>query len=275
MIKEDVMTDLLFATDLDGTIIPRGGRISADALDALTKVLERGVTLVPATGRCLENLPPEILSLPDLRYCITSNGAVLMDLVDNRPLMQSLIPWEQAAQLLRQIRGEGIYSCVYAGNRMYNRTQLPDFMLRPDYLADVFYRNPVEDLPGFIERNHLGAETIFVAVWDPEPREEVRKMLSGIDGIVVTSSSMRNLEINALGTNKGEALAWLARRLGIGRDRIIVAGDNENDLEMLRCGGHTVVPEGSTREALALADDVVASCKEGGVVRFIREELLK
>jgi hydroxymethylpyrimidine pyrophosphatase-like HAD family hydrolase len=159
---------------------------------------------------------------------------------------------------------------VYADNHIYNRKTLPEFMARPDYLAGVFCKNTVDDLPGFIEERRIGVEKIFIAVWEPEIRSMLRVKLMKRPGIIISSSSMRNLEVNRLGTDKGIALRFLAGRLGLAREEIAAAGDNENDLQMLRFAGTAIVPSDGTPEAKAEAAVITDPCTEDGVARYIR-----
>ena len=42
--------------------------------------MDKGVYIVPATGRPLASLPPEVAQLPGIRYVITCNGAAVWDL---------------------------------------------------------------------------------------------------------------------------------------------------------------------------------------------------
>ena len=47
---------------------------------ALQAAVDKGVYIVPATGRPLASLPPEVAQLPGIRYVITCNGAAVWDL---------------------------------------------------------------------------------------------------------------------------------------------------------------------------------------------------
>ena len=74
----------LLAFDLDGTVLNDQKQLTPRTLAALTAAAERGVALVPATGRTAAGLPAALLALPGVRYAITSNGARVMDLAAGR-----------------------------------------------------------------------------------------------------------------------------------------------------------------------------------------------
>lgn len=65
----------MIALDLDRTTLNRNGRLSDENRKVLTELLNRGIHVIPASGRSLTSFPQEILTLPGLKYVITSNGA--------------------------------------------------------------------------------------------------------------------------------------------------------------------------------------------------------
>ena len=64
---------------------------------ALQAAADRGVAIVPTTGRPLGNLPPVVAPLPSIRYALTSNGAAVWDLGD-APLAAVYSRYSNAAQ---------------------------------------------------------------------------------------------------------------------------------------------------------------------------------
>ena len=57
------------------------------------------------------------------------------------------------------------------------------------------------------------------------------------EGLEISFSSDRYIEINAAGVNKGEGLRMLAEMLTIDMAQTMAIGDNFNDLEMIRAAG--------------------------------------
>ena len=54
--------------------------ISVKNMKAASDAFERGILIVPATGRSLYTIPKKVLELNCIRYVITSNGAGITDL---------------------------------------------------------------------------------------------------------------------------------------------------------------------------------------------------
>ena len=74
----------MIAFDLDGTTLQRGNVLSERNRQAMEKAAAAGVYVVPSTGRIVSFLPPCLTELPGIRYAITSNGAAVWDMQENR-----------------------------------------------------------------------------------------------------------------------------------------------------------------------------------------------
>ena len=89
----------LIALDLDGTLLDSQKRLSSRNRQALTECLERGIHIVPTTGRTVSGIPSVVRELPGVRYAITTNGAVVEDMKEDLTLSECTIPWELALKL--------------------------------------------------------------------------------------------------------------------------------------------------------------------------------
>lgn len=102
----------------------------------------------------------------------------------------------------------------------------------------------------------------------PERHLAVRRAaLDRFDGHAsVVWSDQTGIEILAAGTNKGEAVTWLAASLGIGMDEVAAVGDAPNDSEMLSLAGHSAAMRSAPPEVQACADVVVPPASELGIL---------
>lgn len=69
---------------------------------------------------------------------------------------------------------------------------------------------------------------------DMEEREEAWKELEREGVFELVGSLQYNIEINAVGVNKGTGLVNLGKMLGIRREEIMACGDGDNDIAMLK-----------------------------------------
>ena len=65
----------LVAADMDGTLLNRERKITKYTQNVIKKAMAQGVYFVPATGRAVNALPPELKEMEGIRYGIFSNGA--------------------------------------------------------------------------------------------------------------------------------------------------------------------------------------------------------
>lgn len=90
----------LVAMDLDGTLLRDSEEVTERGRKALAAAMDRGILVVPATGRTYTQLPPAIRN-GGMRYGILSNGAVIMDLLEKRPVWSGGIPVSTVLRLLK------------------------------------------------------------------------------------------------------------------------------------------------------------------------------
>lgn len=79
------------------------------------------------------------------------------------------------------------------------------------------------------------------------------------------------LEIFTAGTSKANAIHDLARQ--VGAERIVVFGDNRNDIAMLQAADHSVAVGNAFPEVKAAASEVIGPNTDDSVPRWILKEL--
>ena len=76
----------LIALDLDGTLLNMEKKVPQGNYQALKECEKAGIPIVPATGRGVGGIPPMIRELPAANYAITTNGAVVAYLKNNKAI---------------------------------------------------------------------------------------------------------------------------------------------------------------------------------------------
>ena len=110
-----------------------------------------------------------------------------------------------------------------------------------------------------------------LAVGDPgRPMEFLEAARAHFAGRAeVTVSHPEFLEFLAPGVSKGQAVRWLARRLGIPLDQALAMGDQFNDLEMIAGTGHGVAMPSSRPVSKAVARYLAPPLEEEGAAQII------
>ena len=272
----------LLAFDLDGTTITEHRYLSPENRRALLEAAERGVELVPCTGRMLSFLPPEIRELPGVRYVITSNGAAAVDLNTGKTVIQNLIPNEKALQVQEILDGYDIYIEYYRDGSAITKRGYPeraqrDFSLPDSRMHFVWGKSYtfIEDFAAHLRETKLCPEKINMPFLTADIRQELWQKLEGLGGLRLTSSLPNNLEINDAMAHKGAALLALAEQLGISKEETMAVGDNGNDVTMLEAAGCSVAVADGAPEALAAAKYITAAHDQDGVAKAIDAYILQ
>ena len=267
----------LLAFDLDGTVLNDRKQLTPRTLAALTAAAERGVALVPATGRTAAGLPAALLALPGVRYAITSNGARVMDLAAGRALRELYIP-RAAALAAYDILAK--YDCLAdlfqdgagyttAAHRAAAARFVPENLRA--YVLNT--RQVVPDLRAFIAGQERGIEKLTVFFLSEDERRRAWAEVAAL-GVDVVSSLPLNMEVNAAGVDKGAGLLALAGALGLSADALMAIGDGGNDTAMLRAAGLGVAMGNAFPEVKAAADFITADNNADGAARAVERFIL-
>ena len=272
----------LLAFDLDGTLLDDKKKLPKENLAALTEAAERGMVIVPATGRILRGVPETIRDLPFIRYYIVSNGAAVFDTQEDKTLYQADIPLELALRTYDYLDTlPVIYDCYqdeigWMSREMYERCA-PYFAYEPGILDLVNrLRIRVEDFKETLREKNRPLQKMQM-YFLPEDEEERKRQLKRIPELfpelAATTSVSNNIELNHVDATKGKAVLALAASLGIDREEILSFGDGSNDISMLQSAGLGVAMANSTPDVKAAADEITGSNNEAGVAKVIRRIL--
>jgi hydroxymethylpyrimidine pyrophosphatase-like HAD family hydrolase len=92
---------------------------------------------------------------------------------------------------------------------------------------------------------------------------------------VISSSSKKNIEINALGVNKGNALVRLCNFLNIDTKNIMTIGDEHNDVPMFKLTPYSVSFHSSPKDVKQYAGFIFDLPPSVLVGKAIEEIILK
>lgn len=270
----------LIALDLDGTLLREDKTISSRTRKALRAASEKGVFIVPTTGRYFGAMPQEVRELPYLRYAITINGAQAADVKTDEVIYRAEIGVEKTLAIMDYLDTLPVIYDAYIENDGFITRSMQEsvdrFVQDAHYLNMVLnFRKPVDDLKAFILAQGKPIQKTQLFTVDPAVRAEaLTELARRFDGLAVTSSFGGNVEINAENANKGAAMLALADYLGLKPSQTMAFGDGLNDVSMLRDAGIGVAMENASEEVKKNADYVTASNMDDGVARAIEKFVL-
>ena len=188
----------LIAFDLDGTVLDSLKRLSGRNRAALKACAEKGIVLVPATGRAAAGISPAIRDIPGVRYGITTNGGTITDLKTGEILDRQTISCEKALRLMKVIsRYHAMYD-PYINGRGITQPEFYDHMdefgLTPVIQEMVrATRDVVPNIQDYVKQTGAEVEKINIYLADLKDREPLQRELEQEEGLSITSSLYNNL----------------------------------------------------------------------------------
>ena len=266
--------------DLDGTLLTSEKELTEHTRQVLTEAIQRGVVVLPATGRPLTGIPEKVLHFPGIRYAVASNGSRIVDMKEGKVLLEQLVPYETGRKVLEICSGcDAMLEVYYDGVGYADREKLERIheyvpaapMAR--YIAGT--RRGVDDVLALFEERKASTDKVQ-AIFPTEElcREMWEKVKKEVPDIEITGALRNNIEVNAKGVNKGRGLLMLGEILGIRREEIMACGDGANDIAMLREAGLGVAMENALDTVKEAADVITLSNDCDGVAAAIEKYVL-
>lgn len=228
----------LFFTDLDGTLLDDQKRIPEENKAAISEALAQGHQIVISSGRAIVSVLLQAQELGLTRpgcFAIAYNGAAVIRCDTKEILYKKELSADLVRYIFAEAEKEKIHCQTYRGDFTLALHQTPE-------LARYDGNNKtkslvVSDISAEIEN---GAPKVLLADLTYSGRlEKFREKHQEIlkDKTESMFSCPEYLEYLPKNTDKGEAVLWLCRYLGIDPADAVAAGDAENDLPMLRVAG--------------------------------------
>ena len=265
----------LIAMDLDGTLVGPDLVLRPRTVAAFRAAVADGVQITIATGRMAKSARPFAETLGQTAPIIAYQGALIRAMwAHGAPLGKLLFHHPLPAAVARETLTWSTEHGLAAHVNHLERFVLPASDPRADdYSAFLGAQAEiVPDLIAWIQR----PVTKILAVGDaPRPTKLLAGARAHFAGRAeVTVSHPEFLEFLAPKVSKGEAVRWLARRLGIPLEQTMAIGDQFNDLEMIEGVGHGVAMPSAPPEVQAVARYIAPPLAEEGAAQVVEALVL-
>lgn len=260
----------LVALDLDDTILDRSLVLTPEVRRVIREVMDLGVMVTLSTGRMFQSAVPFARELGIALPLICYQGALIKDPVSSEVLFHQPVPLNEARQVIEIVQRWGLHINAYVNDELYVEHVTPEAE-RYVKIAQVPL-HPVGDLLSFLQE----PPTKIVVVSDEATINLTISELRAVFGetLYITESLPMFCEIAHPGVNKGVALEFLAKYLGVRREQTIAIGDGSNDLEMIEWAGLGVAMGNAPLEVRSAAELVTGTVQEDGAARALEEILL-
>ena len=245
--------------DLDGTLLNDQKKITPENQQAMQLALSRGHRIVIASGRPLKSalLQASQLGLDGAGcYVIAYNGGVVYDCLHQREVFRKTMEREDLYAVFDEANRRGVYIQTYDGDYVVVERRGNSAMARRYCSAIQMEFRVIGDV-----RRDLSAPPPKALLIDFEGRTATESMrqwiLHNLSGRVDTFfSSPSYLEVVPAGINKGRAVVEMCKALEIPLRNAVAAGDEANDISMIRAAGTGVAMKNASAEVKAAADYV-------------------
>jgi 5-amino-6-(5-phospho-D-ribitylamino)uracil phosphatase len=238
----------LIALDMDGTLLDGQDQVSDENRRVIKEAEKRGVAVVLSTGRSLKTARDYVLSLELSSYLVTVNGGEIWgpngELIDINPVDTDHIQWMH--ELSRKHK-TGFWA---TSSEDVWRNKMPEDVFSQKWLKFGFH----------IEEDDI--------------RESVLKELRNKGLFEISNSSLKNIEVNAIGINKAKGLKKVCSLLGISMENVMAVGDSLNDIAMITEAGLGIAMGNAQETVKEAADDITGTNLESGVAQAIQKWVL-
>jgi len=258
------------AFDLDDTLLRPDNTVSDYTVQVLHRAHERGIIILPASGRTRDSMFPTVERIGCASAFISCNGADIWT-TDQELLMQELLPVELAHEVARFASDRGVYCQTYSPSRFY-------YSVENDYAVSYAQSSSLEgeyvgDLTAFIQQPVTKLLMMDTPQRIAELYQEARTLFAGRASL--TCSKPYFLECNPLRATKGNALKWCAGHFGFDMSELLAFGDSLNDVSMLEAAGTGIAMGNAREDVKAMGFPLCGSNAEDGVARYIDEHILR
>ena len=268
-------TIYLVAVDMDGTLLHNDKSISDYTINVLRKIVEKGILLVPASGRPLNGMKAAVLNnVKGIKYAICSNGAMLMDVQKEKSISETGIPTEKALKALAYLEQFPVAVYVHTDKGTFRAEGWEKTGLSEKYPYIRFSEGNVKNLREFLRTSRVNVMKMGAYILTDNLAQKLLEKGSPIPGIVFLRTGDGIIELNSVDASKGNALCTLCKKLGISMENVLAIGDNENDISMLQAAGISVAMENAEDDVKQAAKFVAGHNEEDGAAHFLEEWVL-
>jgi Cof subfamily protein (haloacid dehalogenase superfamily) len=257
--------------DLDGTLMGADQKIQPRVAQAVAQTQAQGVIVTLATGRMFAATERFARELNITAPLICYQGGWVQAL-DGPVLRRSTLPTALARDAIALGVANGWHVLLYAEGRLFVEEFLHPV---PFYDALLGSGVTVGESWDTILATHAGVDKVLY-VADPEEiplmAVTLQDRFTGVAEVVRSHAMF--IEVVPLGVDKGAAVAWLAQHFDIAQAEVLAAGDQENDIAMIKWAGVGVAMGNATPAVQQVADWIAPPVTADGAAVLLEHFVL-
>lgn len=264
----------ILVLDIDGTLTDKRNVLTPFTLSTLTKVQQKGVKVVLASGRPTYGIMPlaKELGLDTFGgYILSFNGGKIINVSTMETIYESILEKELLPDLYQMTSQAGAVLLTYQNEFIITEDPDDKYAQHEMYLTKMKAKK-VEDFCAAVDF----APDKCLAVGDPEKLVPLEATIleKFSDKMNAYRSQDFFLELVPKGIDKAQSLERLLKHTGLEREEMIAVGDGFNDLSMIKYAGLGVAMENAQQAVKDAADYITLSNDEDGVAVMAHKFIL-
>ena len=259
----------LLALDMDGTTLNSEKKITPETLNAINRLIESGVEVIVASGRCLAEMNDYRNDLKKIHYSILASGSLIYDCLKDEPISAHPVPFNDCLDLIEF--GEQEQAMVHLLTIKESVVKPQDITHMIDFemgvYQDMYIRNchQVEDLKEYALNHKQEVMKVNLYHRSQESRLRTVERLKGRNLQMVFAETTA-LESSPPNVTKAAGLVEFCKYLKIDLNETVAIGDAPNDIEILKTAGYAVVMGNASDEIKKIANFVTTDNDHNGVM---------
>jgi hypothetical protein len=284
MITTDNQVKTLYVSDLDGTLLGEDSQLSAVTVATLNRIIgELGGLFTVATARTPATVVPLMQEVHARLPFIVIGGSAMWNPVTCSYEHTRGIDDTTVNAVAEVFSRHGAHPFIYRrhGSMLHAHHYGPISPQEERFVAERCHLS----LKKFIldDGDYLHNDDEALLIFSLNKYAVLKDIANDLKASVPTCSVMvyhdifddseGYLEIFTAGTSKAAAIRKLAREMGAGR--VVVFGDNRNDIAMMQAADHSIAVGNAFPEVKAAASEVIGPNTDDSVARWIEADLIQ
>lgn len=267
--------------DFDGTTLQRDQVfISVRNMYAIRKALDKGIYIIPSTGRAENMQPPQIEAEKRIRYYITSGGTRVVDHVTGEIIHQEIFTPEDSSRLCQIFEGRDIYTEIASNGKIFLEKTIADHLERypvPSHHVWFIEANrqiAIEKPSQYFLENGMGIEKVNMYGIPKELQQQIYDQVENSGVAHITDPLGENMQFFPKELDRTRGIRALLQKLGISMEQVMSIGDSVLDADAIKASGVGVAMGNAPQWLKDQADFVTAPYDQDGVAIAIEKYIL-
>ncbi|MGL5256845.1 MAG: Cof-type HAD-IIB family hydrolase [Proteocatella sp.] len=270
----------LVVSDLDGTLLNDEHIVSKENKKAINELENKDIKFCIATGRLNASAKVIARELGGSYNIISCNGALIKSADGSERIYINSLKNNKAIAIAELLESMNQRYHFYTEDSVYSKTLSNSALCYHE--QNLKNNDNKEDIrivicEDIVKKAGIVQDILKFIVFfeDENDSQEIMNKLIEIEGIDISQSGTKNLEIMNKNVSKGNAIKIVSDMYKIPTSEIMVLGDQKNDLSMFEIAGLKVAMANGNSRLKTAADFITKSNNDSGVAYAINKVIFE